>query len=328
MLDQAHLVRDAALLAVAHGGGEAGLGHTDHDVRLNGVLAAEAPARFLAVQMDVAAVDIAVGTGVVDVFHRAHAVLLEARIAVRAQAMGVERDHLARLHVPQEAGAHDAEGAGLAADHIAVAQRADDQGLDAVLVPAGVDAVLGHHQDGEAAFDHVERLEDVDDTVLAIVLLDQMGEELAVRRGLEDDAALLEQGLDLLGIDDVAVTGDGEIPLRLMEEDGVHVVQSALADIGVLDTADADGAVQVQDIAVREDLAQQAQAAVAAGLALLVEGHDAGAFLAPVLDVVQAVIKIGGGVLDAIYSEYAHISSLPKPWSICHTHPGRRRRRR
>ena len=143
----------------------------------------------------------------------------------------------------------------------------------------------------------------------AVVLLDQVGEDFAVGRGLEDDAALLEQGLYLLGVDDVAVTGDGEVPLRLMEEDGIHVVQAALADIGVLDAADADGALETQHVAVGKDVAEQAQAAVAAGFAIIVESDDAGAFLAPVLDVVQSVLEIGRGVLDAEYSEYTHISS-------------------
>ena len=81
-------------------------------------------------------------------------------------------DDLARFDVADELRAHDAEGAGFAGNHIPVADLADAQGLDAVLVPGGIDAVLRHDHECIAAFHHVQRLHDVHDTVLARALLD------------------------------------------------------------------------------------------------------------------------------------------------------------
>ena len=124
----------------------------------------------------------------------------ELGIQVGTKAPVVQADDFSGLDVPDEGGAHDAEGAGFAGNHIALSQLADAKGLDAVLVPGGIDAVLRHDHECIAAFHHVQRLHDVHDTVLARALLDQVRQEFRVGVGLEDGAALLQVLGDLLGI--------------------------------------------------------------------------------------------------------------------------------
>ena len=76
-----------------------------------------------------------------------------------------------------------------------------------------------------------------------------------------------------------------------MEKERFYVVQSSFRDVGVLDASDADLSFQGIDRTVREDFVQQPETAVAVGFPVLVESGDPAAFLAPVLEIVKAVIQ-------------------------------------
>ena len=319
VLHEAHLIRDAAFLGIAHGGAQAGFRDAHDHVSLHGALPVQTPAGLLAVRMDIAAVDVAVRTGEIDVFHRAHPMLLDAGIPVGPDPLVVQADDFARIDVTDELRAHDLKGAGFAGDHPAVPEPAETQGLDAVLVAAGVDAVLGHQEEGEAAFHHVERLHQAEDPVLLAVLLDQMRQQFAVGIGLEQRAVLLEVICDLAGVDHVSLARQGEITGQMMEKQGLHVVQAALGGIGILHAAESLRAGKGLEFPVGEDLAQQAQPAVAVRLAALVKRADSTAFLSPVLEVVKAIVDQGCGVRDAIDCQYTHIlyysASIPNTFS-------------
>ena len=220
--------------------------------------------------------------------------------------MAVQGNNLTGLDVSQEPGTHDIEGAGFAAHHKTFSQGADAQRLDAVFVPAGIDAVGGHDHKGEAAFHHVEGLDDVHDTVLAGVLFHQVGQQLAVGSRLEDGAAFFQVVGNLAGIHHVAVGRHREVAAAVMEEQGLHVVQSAFGGVGIFDAADSQRAGQVGQLPVGENLAQEPQSAVAAVFPVVVEGGYPAAFLAAVLQVVQTVINVRGGVGDAIYCKDSH----------------------
>ena len=240
--------------------------------------------------------------------------------------MVVQRDDLARTDVADELRAHDAERAGFAADDVSVADLADAQGLDAVLVTGGVDAVLRHDHEGVAALHHIQGLHDVHDTVLARALLDEVRQEFRVGVGLEDGAALFQVFSDLLGIHQVTVAGDAEVAGMVAEEERAHVVQAAPGGVRVLDAADAQGTLELAHLSVVENLVQEAQAAVAMRVAVRVEGSDAAAFLAAVLEVVETVVDVGRGVRNAVNSKYTHII-LPFPLRFSIS-PGRCRRKR
>ena len=228
------------------------------------------------------------------------------RIQGAADAVVVQGHDLAGLDVADEFGAHDLEGAGFAADHVSVVQFADAERFDAVFVAAGIDAVAGHDHEGETAFDHVQGLDDGRDTLFVAALLDQVRQQLAVRVGLENGSVPFQVFAYLARIHQVAFAGDGEIARVVPEIQRLDVVQAALGGVGVLDAADAHAAGQVVQFAVGEDLAQQALAAVAVADAVLIEGDDAAAFLAAVLQVVQAVIYKGRGAGDAGNCKYSH----------------------
>ena len=60
-------------------------------------------------------------------------------------------------------------------------------------IAAGVEPVLGHDQEGEPAFEHVERVDDGENAVLrAVLLLDEVREDLAVGGRVEEAPLVLQ----------------------------------------------------------------------------------------------------------------------------------------
>ena len=114
VLDEADAVGDAALLRVAEGGVEAGVGDADDDVRLHGVLEREEGARPLARRVDAAAVNHGVGAREVDELEDALGRLPAAVAAVGLYAVAGDGHYLAGLDVAQELRAYGVEGAALA----------------------------------------------------------------------------------------------------------------------------------------------------------------------------------------------------------------------
>ena len=159
---------------------------------------------------------------------------VEVGIKAAAKALGIKGDDFTRHDIAKECRSHDLERTGLAADHITVTELADGQRLDAVFVAARIDPVLGHDDESETSFHHVERLYDIHDTVLVGVLLDKMGEEFAVGIGLEDGSMFLEITGYLLGVHKVAIAGYGEVTGLMMKE-----YKNVL--LGIIDNISLDG---------------------------------------------------------------------------------------
>ena len=162
-----------------------------------------------------------------------------------------------------------------------------------MLVAAGVDAVLRHDEEGERAFDHIERFADGEDAgpvVLLVVLADQVGQDLAVRGRLEQAAAVLQVAAQLRGIHQVAVVREGKVARIVVEEERLDVLDAAAARGGIAYVADGHLAGQRGDFRFVEDLVHQAFALDAAQHAVFSAGDDAATFLPPVLQGVKSVI--------------------------------------
>ena len=105
------------------------------------------------------------------------------RIRTAAQAVIIDGDDFSGIHFPDKSGSQRIHRASLAADDIALSQAADGQGTQAMLVPAGIDAVARHNQEGERAVNHIQRFFDSDDagTVRIVVFLaDEMGQNFTI----------------------------------------------------------------------------------------------------------------------------------------------------
>ena len=132
--------------------GVPGLRGRDHEVGLDRVLAGQPAADLDAGGVDPLAGDLGVRAGQVDELEQA---ALGVRLGEpgRAQPVLVDRDDLARLDLPDEAGADDVEGGGLAGDHPAALEPAQHQRADALRVASGVQGVLVHEDQAVGALD-------------------------------------------------------------------------------------------------------------------------------------------------------------------------------
>ena len=243
--------------------------------------------------MDVAAVDVAVRTGEVDILHRAHLAALVHRVVAAADTLPVDRHDLARLDVAHELGTQHVERAGFARHDIAVAQPADGQRTQAVFVQAGVNAVGGHDQERERPLQHVQRIDDRKDArpvVVAGLLLDQVGQNLAVRRGLEQTALVLQILAQQGRIDDVAVVGQREIARVVTEQKRLHVLDATASGGRIAHMADGRISLERRQFRLVEHLGHQSAALDAAESSPFVDGHDTRTLLSAVLQRMQAVI--------------------------------------
>ena len=182
VFDQSHLIRQAQLLAVAHGGGEGGVRHADNDIGKRPVFfqPGEPPSRLLSHGVDAASLQHAVGTGKIDVFHGAEPVGAFLRIEERFRARCGEFHNLSRRDVAHKPGVDDAESTGFAAHTPAAPSRAaDGERTDPVFVPDSVQIFFCQYQKAERAlqtaaggFDFFKQA--------ARSTLDQMQDDLAV----------------------------------------------------------------------------------------------------------------------------------------------------
>ena len=180
-------VRDAGRLGVADRGRRAGLGHRDDQVGLDRVLAGQPAADLDPGRVHAAPADRGVRPGQVDVLEQA-ALGLGGGEVLRAQAVLVDRDQLARLDLADEGGADDVERGGLGRDDPAAVEPAEHERADALRVAGGVERVLVHEDQRERAAQLGQHLHRglLDDDVRARG--EQRGEQVGVGGGADRSA--------------------------------------------------------------------------------------------------------------------------------------------
>ena len=186
-------------------------------------------------------------------------------------------------------GVDEVQGAGFARQHPGAVNSAQAQRAEAVRVAHADQLVLGHDDQRIGALDATKGLQEV----VALAARGRLGQEvqddLAVHRGLEDRAFGLQLLAKLGGVGQVAVVGDGDLAAGAIHRERLGVAQVRGAGRGIARVADGDGAGQVVQDAALEDLRHQAHAFVGVELPA-VRGDDARAFLAAVLQGVEAVV--------------------------------------
>ncbi len=103
-----------------------------------------------------------------------------------------------------------------------------------------------------------------------------MGDHLRIGGGLEDAALLFQLGMQLLGVDEVPVVRDGQIPLTKRKDLGLRVGERAGAGGGVAHVAGGGVARQRGNVVGGKDLAHQTHPTMVAHVGAVHDG-DAGA---------------------------------------------------
>jgi hypothetical protein len=218
----------------------------------------------------------------------------------------LDHDNLAGLDLPHHLGFDQVQGRGLGGEDPGLADLAQPERPEAVGVPRGDGQGGREEQEGVGAFHLAQAL---DDRVLdrALGARQQVYDDLGVRRGLEDRAALFQPRLDLQRVGQIAVVGDGDGPVDVAEDQGLGVLEVAGAGRGVAHVTDGGLAGQALELGLGEDLGDQPHPDV--GLELAPPGgHDAGGLLAAVLEGEEAEVgqlrglRMVGDAEDAAHS--------------------------
>jgi hypothetical protein len=293
-------VGDPGLLGVADRGRRPGLRGGDHQVRLDGMLTGELAAHLGAGLVHAAPCDAGVGAGEVDVLEDAAlGAGLDHLLAV--QALLVHDHHLAGGDLAHEARAADVQRRGLRGDDPAALEPAEHQGADALRVAGRVQRGLVHEREAVGAAQQRHHLaEGVGEAPLGVQQRGHQGGvggvaagELAGSRGA---LALVDQLQQLLGVDEVAVVGEGDGALVTGAEGGLGVGPHRAAGGGVAGVPDRDVPLEGLEGGLVEDLGDQAHVLVDQDLGA-VGGRDARGFLSAMLEGVEPVVGEFGDVL-------------------------------
>ncbi len=224
----------------------------------------------------------------------------------RLDALGRDRDDLARLDVAQELRADDVERAGLARHAVGVAEHAERERPQAHRVAERDDAPLGHDDRAVGALDAAD---DVHQRVLdglRLVRGDERGDDLGIRGRAEGDALVAQLLMQLDDVDEVAVVRERDLAL-VGAVDRLRVLPRVRARGAVADVADRRVALQRAQLLLVEDLVDQALVAHGHDVAVL-RRRDAGRLLAAVLERVEREVGEPGDL--ATRRDYAEDAAL------------------
>ena len=140
--------------------------------------------------------------------------------------------------------------------------------------------------------------------MVARLLLDQVGQDLAVGGRLKQAALVFEVAAQQLRIDDIAVMRQREVARVVAEEERLDILHAAASGRGVTHMADGRGTFQRGEFRLVENLRHQPSALDAAERAALVHRDDAGPLLPAVLQGVETVIGQRRGVRHSVDAEH------------------------
>ncbi|MNC27966.1 hypothetical protein D3C75_761560 [compost metagenome] len=167
--------------------------------------------------MQVGAVKVTVRAGKINIFHRAQRFAFGFGESVFQEAVLVQHQQLAWLDITDQSGSDNFKGTGLGSEDIRFTKPAHHQRAQPVRVRGDDQLVISHQQEGEAADKLAERILGRFDKILRRAR-NQMRQHLSVTGRLEDRAAHLKRLADYRLINDVAVSGNRQIAVAVLED--------------------------------------------------------------------------------------------------------------
>ncbi len=232
--NQAHAEWDFGFEGVANGRGDAGIGHGDDDVGVDGMLPREEAAEHFAAFVHRAAENNAVGAGEIDMLENA---LLERLFRREVDGLDTgfgDAHHFAGLDLADVLGIEEIEGAGFGSDEPGVEaagsrEFAKDEWAETAGIADSVEFILREDKKRVSAFDLIEGITDGAGKIAGLRAGDEMDDNFGVAVGLEDRAAMFELAAPLGGVGEVAVVTEGDFALVAIDHDGLGVEESFVA---------------------------------------------------------------------------------------------------
>ena len=189
------------------------------------------------------------------------------------------------------------EGAALRCYHISAIRRlAVAQGTEPVGVTSRQQLGGGHEHQGEGALQPVHGLTQriLNGGGFQTFLGDDVGDDLRVAGGVEDGAVQLQLAAQLEGVAQVAVVGQRQLALLVVDLDGLAVVSVVGAGSAVAHMTHRHGAIgEVVHDVLGEHIADEPQILVGVKESVVTD-HDAAALLPSVLEGVETVVGGAG----------------------------------
>ena len=213
------------------------------------------------------------------------------------QTVGVNRDYLAGMHVPDIIGVDLVQGACLRSDHPAAVELADAEWPDAHRIANTVHGVLGHHRQGVRALKPPHGIDDALFQCGRRSVRQEVRDDLRIAGGGELRAPRLELRPELPGVYDVAIVGQGDLHAGAPRENRLGVLDAAATGGGVPGVADAKVAGEECEIFLVERLGDEPHCRPALDLPAVARG-DARALLPAMLEGMEAEVGGAGRVLS------------------------------
>ena len=294
--DEAEVEGYPGFLCIADGGWHAGVWHGYDDVRVYGGLAVELAAEFLPDLVDVvAAEDMAVRAGEVDVLEHAEALALAVEDPLALKPVLADMHDLPGLDVADVLGLDEVQCARLGGHHVGAVEYAQAERPHPVGVAHCYHLPLAHEQEAVCAAYLREGVYHLVAELSVAGACHEVQYDLGVRGALEYGALVLEFVAEAIGVYERAVVCDGDGALVEVGHDGLDVLDARASGSGVAVVAYGVGAGQAPEAFLAEDVRHEAHALFRVEV-LAVAACDARAFLAAVLEGVEAQVHEVGGL--------------------------------
>ena len=236
----------------------------------------------------------------------------------RGQAVNLGRralnaQELTGLDLPERRRADQIERTRLRGHHVSRPQFAEPERAKASRIDDGVQGPADRDDQRIGAFHALECVEQLVFRLARLGAGDQVDQDFAVRRGLEDRALGDQIGPQRLGVGEIAVVRERERAFVVTGENRLRIDEHRGAGGGVARVTDRHVARQPREHRLAEDVRHQPHPAVRPGYTSPVHRYHPGRLLAAMLEAVQPQIGDARCVRDARYADdAAHLAiSLP-----------------
>ena len=238
--------------------------------------------------MQIGAVQIAVRTGEINIFHRAQRFASRFRIPFFPKPVPIKDQQFPRSDIADCFRPDDFKRTGLGSEDICIAQATHRERTESVRIRSDEQLVIGHEQKSKPAH---QTLQGVFGSLNKILrrTRDQMRNDLRIAGRLEYGALHLQLAPKLRLIDDVAVRSNRQIALTIFKDERLRIRQSAVPAGRVTDMPDRHAALQRFQLVFIKHFFYKSHPAVI--IEILAVGYaDSCAFFAAVLEGVKPVI--------------------------------------
>ncbi len=285
--NQSHAKGNARFRRVSDRSRHTRIRHRRHEIGYRWMLLSQQSAQAFAAFVHRTPENHAVGTGEVNVLEDAILMRLFGRESNGFDAAARNPHHFPGFHFAHVFGVDQIERASFRGSHPRSIQPAETERAEAARVAYSVNFIAGQQEQRICAFHLIESVGDRSGKVSRGTASNQMDDYFRVARGLKNGAAMLESAPHFQSVRQVAIVAERQFSFIAIDHHGLSVHQRRVAGSGITCVADGDFSGKLRNHVGCENLLHVAKALVHVDVRAI-GGGDAGGFLSPMLERVEA----------------------------------------